>query len=92
MMAIFAVILIEPNEEVTRLVQAKYPRSYEYSPTLYLIETDALAETVAVSVGIKGENRVEEASGFVLKLEEFSYSGYTARSLWDWLKSVEKRP
>ena len=90
-MAVFAIALIQPNQEVIRLINSKYPGRYEYNSTLYLIEADALAEAVAVNVGIKGENRVTDASGFVIKLEEFSYSGYTTRSLWDWFKSVEKR-
>ena len=90
-MAVFAIALIQPNQAVARLVKNKYPECYEYSPTLYMVEADAIAEAVAMTVGIKGDNRIEDASGFVIKLEEFSYSGYTARSLWDWLKSVERR-
>ena len=90
-MAVFAIALVKNNPAVTSLIQANYPGCYEHSPTLYLVEEDALAETVAITVGIKGEARVSDASGFVLKLQEFSYSGYTTRSLWDWLKDAEKR-
>lgn len=93
-MAVFVIALIEPNQQVARLIESKYPGAYEYSPTLYLVSTDALAETVAIAVGIKGgkgEERIQDVSGFVVKLEEYSYSGYTSRTLWDWLKSVERR-
>ena len=90
-MTVFAIALIEPHPGVAKLIETNYPKYYEYSPTLYFVAADALAETVAAKVGIKGGGRVQEVSGFVIKLEEFSYSGYTSRSLWDWLKSVEKR-
>ena len=90
-MAVFSIALIQPNPAVTRLIRTNYPGHYEYNPTLYLVEADALAETVAINAGIKGDDRVIDASGFVFKLQDFSYSGYTARSLWDWLKDAEKR-
>ena len=92
-MAVFAIALTQPqpNQEVIELIKSEYPGHYEYNSTLYLIEDDTLAETVAVKVRIKGDDRIADASGFVLKLEDFSYSGYTTRSLWDWLKSVERR-
>ena len=90
-MTVYAIALLEPNEAVSRKVGENYPGHYEYSPTLFLVESDVLAENVATDVGIKGENRIKDASGFVIKLEEFSYSGYTSRSLWEWLRKVEKQ-
>lgn len=92
-MSIFAVVLIEPNDQVAQLIKDRYPNPnhHQYNPTFYLINTDAIAQAVAENVGVKGENRIENASGFVIKLGAFSYSGYTARSLWDWLGSVEDR-
>ena len=90
-MPVYAIALLEPNAAVTCQIRKNYPEFYEYNPTLFLVETDTLAENVATSVGIKGENRVQDASGFVIKLEVFSYSGYTSRSLWEWLREVEKR-
>lgn len=90
-MPIYAVVLIEPNAEVGGRIRREYPGSFEYTPTFFLLEADALAETVAISVGIKGDDRIEEASGFIIKLEAFSYSGYTSRTLWEWLREAEKR-
>ena len=90
-MSVFAVVLIEPNADVKRRIAEKFPGHLEYTPTFFLLESDLLAEVVAASVGIKGDDRIEEASGFVIKLEEFSYSGYTSRSLWEWLREAEKK-
>ena len=87
---VFAIALIQPNPSVTNLIRTNFPKHYEYNQTLYFVQADDLAETVAIKVGIKGDDRVSDASGFVIKLQEFSYSGYTARSLWDWLKDAEK--
>ena len=89
-MAVFAIALSQPNQSVSSLITTHYPECYKYSETLYLVQTDALAENVATNVGIKGEDRVSDASGFVIKLQEFSYAGYTTRSLWDWLREAEK--
>lgn len=50
-----------------------------------------LTQNLATLVGIKGDDRIADASGFVVKLEEFSYAGYTTRALWEWLKGMEKK-
>ena len=89
-MEVFAIALFQPNSLVTESIQTSFPKHYEYNQTLYFVQADDLAETVAIKVGIKGDARVENSSGFVIKLQEFSYSGYTRRSLWDWLKDAEK--
>ena len=91
MTAVFAIALDSPNQEVDSLVSINCPGFFKYSPTLYLVVADGLAETVAINVGIKGEERVSDALGFVIKLEEFSYSGYTSRSLWEWLREADKQ-
>lgn len=90
-MFIYAIILIEPNAEVKQQIAEQFPGYYEYSPTFFLVEGEGLAEQIATAAKIKGENRIESASGFVLKLESFSYSGFTARALWEWLKEAESR-
>ncbi len=56
----------------------------------FLVSTDVIAETIAINVGIKGDDRIEDANGVVFRLKA-SYSGYAARSLWDWLAQAEKR-
>ncbi len=90
-MSVYAIVLLEPNSEVAGQIRKNFPGYYQYNPTLFLVEADTLAENVATSAGIKGDKRIQDASGFVIRLEEFSYSGYTSRSLWEWLREVEKR-
>jgi len=73
---------------------AAYPEAHQYNETVYLV-TDAspITESVATGVGIKGDGRVEGSSGFVVKLGDApSYSGYTSRSLWDWLSAAGSAP
>ena len=91
MKSIFLICLSEANESVSHLIQENYSDSFEYSPTLYLVVDECLAEALAKKVGIKGEDRIADASGFVVKLGEFSYSGYTMRSLWDWFREAQKQ-
>ena len=64
--------------------------NYRLNDTFYLVQSATIAETVAIAAGIKGDDRVEAARGVVFKLNR-SYSGYTARSLWDWLGQAEER-
>ena len=87
---VFAVVLKEANETVERKIMDNYPKMHQYTDTFYLVACgpDVLAKDIAVSVGIKGEGRVESASGVVFKLNTV-YSGYTERTLWEWLSSVE---
>ena len=89
-MSVFAIILKEANAEVTEQIAEVYPEHYQYTDTFFLVESNKLAETVAASVGIKGKHRAESASGAVFELTP-SYSGYTTRSLWDWLRRAEEQ-
>ena len=89
-MRVFAVALNEPNPDIARRIEKEYPDHYRISETLCLVSEDVIAEDVAVSVGIKGGDRVEGASGVVFKLNNV-YSGFSARSLWDWLSRAEER-
>ncbi len=90
-MAVYAIVLISPHEEVKRRIVQHFPGNYEYNPTFFLVESDMLTQNLATLVGIKGDDRIADASGFVVKLEEFSYAGYTTRALWEWLKGMEKK-
>lgn len=89
-MRVFAVALSDPNPEVAERVRGAYPECYRLSDTLFLVADNTIAENVAISVGIKGDDRIEGASGVVFKLNE-TWSGYAARSLWDWLTLAEER-
>ena len=87
-MSIFSIVLHEANSEVAQRIETQYPNNFMYTDTFYLVESDSIAATVALNIGLKGDDRVDEASGVVFKLNN-AFSGYTKRSLWDWLSSVE---
>lgn len=83
-MAIFAVVLKQPNQNVRERLAAEYPDHYQLSDTFSLVESGELAETIAIKAGIKGESQAPDVSGVVFRLGR-AYSGYTTRSLWEWL-------
>ncbi|MCY4381666.1 MAG: hypothetical protein OXE44_00755 [Nitrospinae bacterium] len=87
---VFAIALTTPNQSVENLIERNLKGFYRYNDTLYFVHTDGIAENLAVLVGLKGENRIPDSSGFVLKMDGYTYSGYTSRSLWDWFREVEK--
>lgn len=89
-MRVFAVVLDEANDGVAERVREAYPdpNNYPMSDTVFLVTADALTKTVATAVGLKGESRVAGAQGVVFRLG--SYSGYTDRTLWDWLERSEE--
>ena len=82
----YAIVLQRPNPTVAERARRHYPDSYKYNETFFLVQGDIddLASTIAAKVGLQGNERVPEASGVVLKLNQ-GYSGYTSPDLWDWL-------
>ena len=88
-MSVFAIVLAEPNVQLAKRIEDKYPHCYKLNDLAFLVEGDLLAEDIAVEVGIKGDERIEQAVGVVFKLNR-SYSGYSPRSLWDWLLRSEE--
>ena len=87
-MPVFAIVLKEPNQQVLDRVDAEYPDSFNLSPTFSVVRSSDLTESVAVKVGIKGENKAQDVNGAVFLLQG-AYSGYTTRSLWEWLERHE---
>ncbi len=87
----FAIVLTERNHKVAARIEAEFEDAFEYTDTCWLVRCKArtLSQDVAVAAGIKGENRVLEASGVVFRLGT-GYSGYTNRALWEWLDSNEE--
>ena len=90
MVSTYVVALRRPHEEMRKRIRSAYPNAYEYTNTLFLIRGDSftLARDVAARIGLKGEGRMEDASGVVFKLNR-GYSGFTQPSLWDWLSNSE---
>ena len=84
---VFAVVLDEPNVESQKRLQDAYPDLYTLNDTVSLVRTAGLAQSVAVTAGIKGEDRF--VSGVVFKLNR-AYSGYTSRAVWEWLGQGEE--
>ncbi len=85
---LFVIVLEKPNSEVANLIKERYPECYEFSDTVFLISQDSLTETIAQEVKIKGDDRIEAATGAVFKLNG-AYAGYASRSLWEWLEKTE---
>ena len=88
-MNIYAIVLKRSNPEVSKRIQDVYPDSYSLTDTFFLVQSKGIAKAVATSIGIKGDDKIEGASGVVFKLNR-SYSGYTERSLWDWLEQAQE--
>lgn len=89
MKKVFAVVLYEPNQEVEKRLKKAYENQFKYTDTFYLIAVDqtVISGEIAEVIGIKGEDRIEDSSGVVFKMNS-AYSGYTQRELWEWLSSV----
>lgn len=87
-MSIHAVVLTEANAEVSKRIEMRYPQHYALNNTFFLVRSEEITEKVAIDVGIKGDERVEDALGVVFKLNG-TYAGYAPRALWDWLTIEE---
>ena len=87
-MSIHAVVLSEANAEVSERIAVQYPQHYVLNNTFFLVRSDKITEKVAIDVGIKGDERIEDALGVVFKLNG-TYAGYASRALWDWLTIEE---
>lgn len=89
-MAVFAVHLSRSAEQTAERLEQRYPDDshFKLSDTLYLVRADTVAERISENIGIKGDDRIEDAAGVVFKLNA-AYSGFDSRSLWDWLALAE---
>ena len=87
-MSVFAIVLKEPDQQVLDRLDAAYPDNFRLSETFALVCSDELTEKVAKKVGLKGKDRIPDGSGAVFRLRG-TYSGYTTRSLWEWLEEHE---
>ena len=84
---IYAVALDSPEPAVEDRLKKRFTKVFKHTDTLLLVVGGAndLSEDVAVVAGIKGERR--EFSGVVFRLNG-SYSGFTKRTLWEWLRDA----
>ena len=88
-MFIHAILLTDDSDDVVARIKKHYPKSFEVNEGCYLVRCDDLTEEVAIAVGIKGDDRAEDAGGVVLKLNG-AYSGFAPGSLWEWLSIGEE--
>lgn len=88
-MAVHMIVLSRPNDAVASRIQEMYPDNYEFTQTCYLVQSRDITQKIAAIVGIKGENRIDNASGAVFRLNG-AYSGFASRALWEWLDQAEE--
>ena len=86
---VFAIILLEPNNEVVERIDRHY-EAFHYSETFHLIKCPrtVLSQEVAQVVGLKGDDQIDDVSGFVIQ-QKSAYAGFTRRDLWEWLASLD---
>ncbi len=84
--SLYAVVLDSPEPAVEGRLKEHYARVFRQTDTLILVVGGVDdSEDVAVAAGVRGEQR--EVSGVVFRLSG-SYSGYTKRGLWEWLRDA----
>lgn len=81
---VYAVHLKANHDKALKRLREKYPKPscFELTQNLFLVKTTDLSETIAETLGIKGEDR--DATGVVFRLNT-AYSGFYSRTLWEWL-------
>jgi hypothetical protein len=71
-MNVFVVILdhegVKAAKEVSARLQHALPELFELSEGVFVVAGDMLTETVAQAAGLKGEDRIAEATGAVFKV------------------------
>ena len=86
-MFVHAIVLTDHSDEVVSRIKRKYPKCYTVNDDCFLVRSNELTQDVAIAIGIKGEDRVKDVGGVVLKLNG-AYSGFAPTALWEWL-SIE---
>ena len=79
-----AFLITQAEHIESRVYRIQYPE-IQY-PSLVPVDRSVATQDVATTAGIKGTNR--DANGVVFKLNA-AYSGYTRKTLWEWLSDVE---
>ncbi|MCY4005765.1 MAG: hypothetical protein OXE84_02910 [Rhodobacteraceae bacterium] len=90
-MRVFAVALDNDGaasaEEVNDRLKVRSASFYRLSSTVFVVAADLLSDQVAELAGIKGDDRLQSATGVVFRID--AYSGFASRSIWEWLSKVE---
>ncbi|MCY4031013.1 MAG: hypothetical protein OXF05_02715 [Hyphomicrobiales bacterium] len=85
-MADYIVIFDRESDSNRQRIAKVDPNAYEHDPRIFFVRSDEVSQTVAVNLKIKGEGR--DTAGAVFKISS-AYSGYTSKSLWEWLGADE---
>lgn len=85
-MADYIVIFDKESDKNRQRVAEIDPNAYEHDPKIFFVRSDEVSQAVAVNLRIKGEDR--DTEGAVFKIGS-AYSGYTSKSLWEWLGADE---
>ena len=83
-MAVFAIFLDDANvDSAGKRIQEHYPGTGHLAldVQLFLVNSDSTLDTVAETVGLKGDNQIPGLTGLILKLNG-AYSGFTYQSNW----------
>lgn len=75
------------REEVNERLENRASLVYRVSSTVFMVSEFGLSKDIAEMAGIKGDDRIPDATGAVFRID--SYSGFTDRALWEWLNNVE---
>jgi len=86
-MKIFVIVLDKQGESVKEEVydrlKNKNVKFYRISSATFILKGEYLSGEVAEIVGIKGDDRLKDASGVVFRID--SYSGFADPSIWEFL-------
>ena len=87
MAKMYAVALDGADPAAGTRLREQYEKVFAYTDAFYLVVggVNDVTEDIAVAAGIKSDPRL--ANGVVFRLNG-SYSGFTKRTLWEWLEDV----
>ena len=95
-MAVHLIVLLSPADapqtrKVAQQIEQQYPGFYPMADGLaYLVQSPDVAEVIKRKIGLAEQQEQDsrkQATGLVVKMNG-SYSGYAARSMWDWLEEA----
>ena len=87
------VITLRPRREsiqkIQQRIKAEYPDHFKISDYCYLVSSNEISRDIALRIGLKGKDRIEDSLGIVFRLNG-AYSGYYYKSAWEWIKQAER--
>ena len=86
----YLLVLENRSESAVERAESAYTEqdTYQINDMAILIRTKDSPLDVAHSCGIRGENRVEGASGVVYRIPR-GWAGYADKELWKWMRGKD---